>query len=85
MEDDGDGIGHFGGDDVVEADDKLAARRFLGDEGHRLQFSPAAIEKLRKINAGLKLELYHFRASTRRFAAEAHSAGMCAAVGATRR
>lgn len=56
LEDNGDGVGHFGKEDVVEGDGKLAAERFLGDNGKPLNFSPAAIQKLKDLNANLKLD-----------------------------
>jgi hypothetical protein len=55
LDDNGDGVGHFGKDPVVDGDGALAARRFLGNEGYRLDFSPQAIQKLKDLNAGLVL------------------------------
>jgi hypothetical protein len=55
LDDNGDGVGHFGKTDVVGGDGALAARRFLGDEGRKLSFSPAALQRLARLNAGLSL------------------------------
>ena len=55
MDDNGDGVGHFGKEDVVEGDGKLAARRFLGDDGRKLQFPTSAIEKLSVARPGWSL------------------------------
>jgi hypothetical protein len=55
LDDNGDGVGHFGKAAVVDGDGGLAAKRFLGDEGRRLIISPEAVEKLRRLNAGLVL------------------------------
>ena len=55
LDDNGDGVGHFGKAAVVGGDGKLAARRFLGDQGHKLVFQVAAVEKLRRLNTRLVL------------------------------
>lgn len=52
----GDGVGHFGKDDEVEADGKPASDRYLGDYGKPLKFSAAAIRKLKDINGRMNLE-----------------------------
>lgn len=55
LDDNGDGVGHFGRGTLVGGDGKLAAQRFLGAEGRKLAFSAGAIEKLRELNAPLSL------------------------------
>jgi hypothetical protein len=56
LDDNGDSVGHMGKEPVVDGDGKLAAERFLGHQGKKLSFSAEAIEKLKKLNAELKLE-----------------------------
>ena len=56
LDDNGDGDGHFGTEPVVEGDGELAAKRFLGDDGRKLNLPPAAIEELKRLNAKLVLE-----------------------------
>ena len=56
LDDNGDGVGHHGKGLVVEGDGKLAARTFLGDEGSKLSYTPAACQALAKLNEQLKLE-----------------------------
>ena len=53
LDDNGDGMGHFGAEPVVEGDGKLAAERFLGAHGNALHFSADAIAKLKALNAPL--------------------------------
>lgn len=55
LDDNGDGVGHFGKAPVVDGDGALAARRFMGDEGRKLNFPASAIQKLKDLNAGLVL------------------------------
>ncbi len=56
LDDDGDGVGHFGTEDVVGGDGKLAAQRSLGNEGRPLQFSATAIDNLAQLNTKLNLD-----------------------------
>ena len=56
MDDNGDSKGHYGKDAVVEGDGKLAAKRFLGDEGKKLKYHNLAIQELAKLNKNLKLD-----------------------------
>lgn len=56
LDDNGDGVGHFGKDDEVDGDGKLAADRYLGAGGKPLQFSAAALQRLKEVNARLILE-----------------------------
>lgn len=49
-------MGHFFTNDMVGGDGKLAAERYLGDNGKPLTFSAKAIKELRNRNAKLVLE-----------------------------
>ena len=55
LDDNGDGVGHFGKAAVVGGDGASAAQRYLGDQGYQLVFSSAAIQKLRELNVQLLL------------------------------
>jgi hypothetical protein len=55
LDDNGDGIGHFGEQKVVDGDGRVAADRFLGDRGRLLRFSESAVRTLRKQNSSLIL------------------------------
>ena len=56
LDDNGDGLGHFGKDPVVRGDGELAAKTWLGDGGRKLRYSAAAIKALAESNEQLKLE-----------------------------
>jgi hypothetical protein len=56
LDDNGDGVGHFGQDRVVEGDGELAAKTWLGDQGRPLRHTAAALQALAEANASLKLE-----------------------------
>lgn len=47
LDDNGDGVGHYGDAAIVSGDGSLASRRYLGNEGRRLIPSPAALQDLR--------------------------------------
>lgn len=53
LDDNGDGVGHYGAEKNVEGDGSVAARRFLGDRGRPLHFSAEAIAKLKELNSPL--------------------------------
>ena len=55
LDDNGDGVGHFGKANPAGGDGQLAAKRFLGDKGRKLVTSTEAVEKLRRLNSGLIL------------------------------
>src|SRR5579862_1586286 len=54
LDDNGDGVGHYGAEKIVGGDGTLAAGRFLGDRGRPLHFSSGAIAQLRELNAPLR-------------------------------
>jgi hypothetical protein len=56
LDDNGDGIGHFGQAHVVGGDGKLAAETFLGNEGRKLEYGETALRALQAANTSLKLE-----------------------------
>lgn len=56
LDDNGDGKGHYGKDKVVDGDGELAAKRFLGDEGRKLEYKASALRALKKLNRKLSLK-----------------------------
>jgi hypothetical protein len=56
LDDNGDGVGHHGKDPLIEADGTLAANTFLGNNGKKLQYSRAALQRLANENQSLELE-----------------------------
>jgi hypothetical protein len=56
LDDNGDGVGHHGKDPLVEGDGTLAANTFLGNNGKKLQYSRAALQRLANENQNLELE-----------------------------
>lgn len=46
LDDNGDGVGHFGDAPIVGGDGELASRRFLGDSGRKLNVSRTALDRL---------------------------------------
>ncbi|MFO0947022.1 MAG: C13 family peptidase [Planctomycetota bacterium] len=48
LDDNGDGVGHFGDLPIVGGDGELASRRFLGDSGRKLNASRTALDRLRQ-------------------------------------
>lgn len=55
LDDNGDGVGHFGKAPVVGNDGALAASRYLGDNGYRLHAAGAEVHALAQENARLRL------------------------------
>jgi hypothetical protein len=56
LDDNGDGVGHFGKDPVVEGDGSLAAGTFLGDGGKELRYEESTLETVRQANRRLTLD-----------------------------
>jgi hypothetical protein len=56
LDDNGDGEGHHGADTIVEGDGEVASKRYLGNEGKKLELQSSDIEKLTKNNEKLVLE-----------------------------
>ena len=56
LDDNGDGIGHFGKALVVEGDGALASKTYLGADGGKLRYDAQALSALKQANKKLKLE-----------------------------